>query len=214
MGPLPHVALAAKIALDQAAGQRTPAPVLVFDDATGEVIELDWRGTVAEFKARFELLHPALGPTETAGHLPMSDSLKTGNATLCGSARGPGRPRLGVVAREVTLLPRHWDWLFAQPGGASVALRKLVEGAKRASETLDRVRDARAASYKFMSTIAGHEPGFEEAGRALFAGDPARFEERIAEWPVDVQCHLKKLLMDAFIEGTVPDSSTNRLALD
>ncbi|MBC7618792.1 MAG: DUF2239 family protein [Candidatus Saccharibacteria bacterium] len=90
----------------------------------------------------------------------------------------------------------------------------MVEDAKRAAETLDRVRVARAVGYKFMSTIAGHEPGFEEASCALFAGDPARFEERIADWPADVQCHLKKLLMDAFIEGTVPDSSTNRLAVD
>ena len=89
-----------------------------------------------------------------------------------------------------------------------------MEDAKRAAETLDRVRVARAVGYKFMSTIAGHEPGFEEARCALFAGDPARFEERIADWPADVQCHLKKLLIDAFIEGTVPDSSTNRLAVD
>ena len=89
-----------------------------------------------------------------------------------------------------------------------------MEGAKRAAETLDRVRVARAVGYKFMSTIAGHEPGFAEASRALFAGDPARFEERIADWPADVQCHLKKLLMDTFIEGNIPDASTNRLAVD
>ena len=89
-----------------------------------------------------------------------------------------------------------------------------MEDAKRAAETLDRVRVARAVGYKFMSTIAGHEPGFEEASCALFAGDPARFEERIADWPADVQCHLKKLLMDAFIEGNIPDASTNRLAVD
>ena len=113
-------------------------------------------------------------------------------------ARGPGRPRLGVVAREVTLLPRHWDWLAIQPGGASVALRKLVEVARRDSETRDRVRQASAVAYRFMSTIAGHEAGFEEASRALFAGDQAGFEALIAGWPVDVRHHLKRLAADAF----------------
>jgi hypothetical protein len=113
-------------------------------------------------------------------------------------ARGPGRPKLGVVAREVTLLPRHWEWLASQPGGASVALRKLVEVARRSSEVKDRVRQAGAVAYRFMSTMAGHEPGFEEASRALFAGDQAGFEALIAAWPVDVQNHLKALATDAF----------------
>ena len=89
-----------------------------------------------------------------------------------------------------------------------------MEGAKRTSEIVDRVRAVRAVGYKFMSTIAGHEPGFKEASRALFAGEPARFEERIADWPAGVQCHLKKLLAETFIEGTIPDSSTNRLTVD
>jgi hypothetical protein len=103
-----------------------------------------------------------------------------------------------VVAREVTLLPRHWEWLASQPGGASVALRKLVEVARRSSEVKDRVRQAGAVAYRFMSTMAGHEPGFEEASRELFAGDQAGFEALIAAWPVDVQNHLKALATDAF----------------
>ena len=98
----------------------------------------------------------------------------------------------------MTLLPRHWEWLSSQPGGASVALRKLVEGARRSSEVKDRVRQAGAVAYRFMSTMAGHEPGFEEASRALFAGDQAGFEALIAAWPVDVQNHLKALATDAF----------------
>jgi hypothetical protein len=100
-------------------------------------------------------------------------------------ARGRGRPKLGVTAREVTLLPRHWDWLNAQPGGASVTLRKLVEAARRSPETT--ARQKQAAAYAFMSAMAGNFPGFEEATRSLFAGDRPALEARIAPWPADVR---------------------------
>ena len=113
-------------------------------------------------------------------------------------ARGPGRPKLGVVAREVTLLPRHWDWLAAQPGGASVALRRLVEDARRVSASDDRRRAAQEAAYRFMQAMAGDQPGYEDATRALFAGDVARFEERTAAWPEDVREHASLLAADAF----------------
>ena len=103
--------------------------------------------------------------------------------------RGPGRPKLGVVAREITLLPRHWEWLAQQPGGASVAIRRLVEQARRSGEDKDRMRQAREAAYRFMSAMAGNKPHYEDAIRALFAGDPARFEELIAGWPADVRDH-------------------------
>jgi hypothetical protein len=107
--------------------------------------------------------------------------------------RGRGRPKLGVVAREVTLLPRHWDWLATQPGGASVALRKLVEEARRTGGDRDRSRAARDAAYHFMSAMAGNLPGFEEASRALFADDRRRFAGLIAGWPDDVRDHAVKL---------------------
>jgi len=103
--------------------------------------------------------------------------------------RGRGRPRLGVVAREVTLLPRHWDWLNSQPGGSSVALRKLVEEARRTKGDKDRVRAAQEAAYRFLNAIAGNLPGFEEALRALFAYDRRRFADLIAGWPQDVRDH-------------------------
>jgi len=108
-------------------------------------------------------------------------------------ARGRGRPRLGVVAREVTLLPRHWDWLTSQPGGASVALRKLVEEARRTRGDHDRVRAAQEAAYRFLNAIAGNLPGFEEALRALFAYDRRRFADLISGWPQDVRDHAIKL---------------------
>lgn len=195
-GELNDVALIAKTAVDRGSGSLTPMPVLIFADATGEVIELDWRGTAKEFAARLVLSVPDASSATDAQAQSGVDAEPDASAE---SPRGRGRPRLGVIAREVTLLPRHWTWLGTQPGGASVALRKLVEVARRSFEVKDKVRLARAVGYKFMSTMAGHEPGFEEASRALFAGDQVRFEALISRWPVDVQMHLKKILVDGFL---------------
>ena len=196
-GPLATVALAAKAALDASAHDPSAPPVLVFDHATAEVIELDWRGTPDAVLARLHAQAPRAPTASPAVAMP-GDGAEAGASGPPEPARGPGRPKLGVVAREVTLLPRHWEWLASQPGGASVALRKLVEVARRSSEVKDRVRQSSAVAYRFMSTIAGHEAGFEEASRALFAGDQAGFEALIAAWPVDVQNHLKALATDAF----------------
>jgi uncharacterized protein len=153
-------------------------PIIIFDDATGRPIDLDLRGTGQEVIARLQPLTPN---QETADEAPAPEP------------RGRGRPKLGVVAREVTLLPRHWEWLGTQPGGASVALRKLVEQARRAGGEQDRRRTARDAAYHFMSAMAGDLPGFEEASRALFADDHRRFGELIAAWPGDVRDHIVKL---------------------
>ena len=188
-GALIEVALAVKTAFDQTAHQALSSPILIFNDATSETIELDWCGSASNFPARLALL-------PLAEDFPDQSAQST--LGVPDAPRGPGRPRMGVVAREVTLLPRHWEWLASQPGGASVTLRKLVEVARRASEVTDRVRQASGVGYKFMATMAGHEAGFEEASRALFAGDQSGFEALIAAWPVDVQAHLKKILADAF----------------
>ena len=169
-GPLAEVALVVKWMADRPGA----SSILIFDDATGRTIDLDLRGSDAEVVAR---LQPAPTPRAPAAAPP----------------RGRGRPKLGVVAREVTLLPRHWDWLAAQPGGASVALRKLVEEARRRNGDHDRARMARDAAYHFMSTMAGNWSGFEEASRALFASDRHRFAELIASWPPDVRDHIVKL---------------------
>ena len=114
------------------------------------------------------------------------------------SAPRPGRPRLGVVAREVTLLPVHWQWLNGQPGGASVTLRKLVEAARRVNAAKDRIRSAREAAYRFMTAMSGNAPGFEEAIRALFAGNRARFEEFTESWPVDLRDHARRMASPSF----------------
>jgi hypothetical protein len=193
-GALRDVAMRAKMAVDAGADSASPASVWVFDDATGETLELDWRGTVEEFAVRLVQQAQAVDASAEPAPLPAGDS------PASQAPRGPGRPKLGVVAREVTLLPRHWEWLATQPGGASVALRKLVEVARLASERKDAVARCSAVGYKFMSTIAGDAPGFEEASRALFAGDAAGFAGRIAGWPTDVQTHLQKLVCAAFAD--------------
>jgi hypothetical protein len=148
--------------------------ILVFDDDSGRTIEIDVRGT----RERMLVEAPS---TEYPS-----------------SQRGPGRPKLGVIAREVTLLPRHWEWLGMQPGGASVALRKLVEDARRTNRKRDRVRHAQESAYRFMSTLAGDLPAFEEATRALFAGNAQRFEECVETWPRDVSVHARQLAAHAF----------------
>jgi hypothetical protein len=112
--------------------------------------------------------------------------------------RGPGRPKLGVEAREITLLPHHWDWLGRQSGGASATLRRLVETASRESAAKDRARQAQGAAYAFLTAMAGDAAGYEEAIRALFAGDGARFEIHAAGWPADVRDHARKLAGPAF----------------
>ena len=189
-GPLIDVALAVKTAL----AENAAASVLTFDDATGAVIDLDLRGTTAEIVSRL---------SEWAKRLDRPASprrwISAGEDT---PARGRGRPRLGVVAREVTLLPRHWEWLASQRGGASHALRRLVDEARRADGGQSRWRAAQETAYRFMSAMAGNLPGFEEASRALFAADRDRFEEHTAAWPADVRTYACKL---AWGETTTPD---------
>ncbi len=192
-GPLRDVAMASKPLVDAWASSISAPPILIFEDATSEVMELDWRGSPADFLTRLAAQDHAMAlamPVAPVEPEPVAEG---------DVPRGRGRPKLGVSAREVTLLPRHWEWLARQPGGASVALRKLVETARLASETQDRVRHCGAVTYKFMSTMAGHEAGFEEASRALFAGDAEGFAQRIANWPTDVQTHLRKISTDAFL---------------
>jgi hypothetical protein len=171
-GPAGEVALVVK-----RVAERPDEPIIIFSDTTGRSIDFDLRGGDREVLARLAKLMPPPVEEDTPSTEP----------------RGRGRPKLGVVAREVTLLPRHWEWLNAQPGGASVALRKLVEEARRASGDKDRERQARDAAYHFMSTMAGNLAQFEEASRALFADDRRRFTGLIADWPADIRDHIVKL---------------------
>ena len=167
-GSLQEVALAVKRRAASPASSAS-GPVLIFDDSSGRTIDFDPRGSDAQMLARLAPIDVAVLP------------------------RGRGRPRLGVVAREVTLLPRHWQWLGTQAGGASVVLRRLVEEASRASRAMDDMRRRQDTAYHFMAAIAGDLPGFEEAARALFAANRPRLLAEIAGWPSDVREHLVAL---------------------
>jgi hypothetical protein len=156
---------------------RDPRTLLVFAYPSGEQLDLDLRGSLENVLACLDSLAPK-------PRVPQP--------------RGPGRPKLGVVGREVTLLPRHWEWLNAQPGGASVALRKLVEQARRDNQGADRRRQAREAAFRFMSAIAGNLPGFEEASRALFVGDRDGFESQTQDWPPDIRDFTQNLAAEGF----------------
>jgi hypothetical protein len=185
MGPLRVVALKVK----QTSDAHPLARILVFNVATSELIDFDCRGTPSQMLRRLSASAKGAAPAVDLTPAPTAPT-------------GPGRPKLGVVAREVTLLPRHWEWLSTQPGGASVALRKLVEHAKRASASSDSVRQAQAAAYRFMSAMAGNLDGFEEAARALFAADLTKFDVLVASWPCDVKTHLQQLAEPAFQMAT------------
>ena len=166
--------------------------VRIFDDATGERIDIDLNAEVAQPPAA----EPAPEPSQPVV-----------------TVRAVGRPKLGVVAREITLLPRHWEWLATQPGGASVALRKLVEEARRANEGRDAIRTSREAAYRFISEMAGDLPGFEEATRALFAGKRERFDEMVFPWPGDVRAHAAALAAPGWGEaGSQPSRTPMREA--
>lgn len=142
--------------------------VLIFEQGTGKQVDFDFQGTLEVVLARA---------------LPRV---------------GPGRPRLGVVAREVSLLPRHWEWLEQQQSGASAALRRLVDEARKHDPAQQQCRLARDAAYRFMNALAGDRPGFEEATRALYAGDAPRFAALIAPWPADLRHALTGFAKDAF----------------
>ncbi|MBL8582970.1 MAG: DUF2239 family protein [Rhizobiaceae bacterium] len=181
-GPLAEVAIAASRKADGADA------ILVFDDETGRIVDLDLRGTDADILNRLADSFKARTVSDRHEAGETSDETERD-----GGQRGRGRPRLGVVAREVTLLPRQWEWLAAQPGGSSAALRRLVDEARKAVDPRQRRRAAQEAAYRFMHAVAGDLPGYEEATRALFADDRATLGQRVAAWPEDVRAYALRL---------------------
>jgi uncharacterized protein len=176
-GTAGEVALAVKAAIERGENQS----ILIFEDATGVGVDFDLRGSPQAILAR------------------LAGAVETGDDEEA-QPRGRGRPKLGVVAREVTLLPRHWDWLNAQPGGASVALRKLVEAARKSDAAHENRSAAQRAADRFMSATVGNHPGYEEAARALYARDKDRFYAQSDAWPKDLRDHARGLAAPAFDE--------------
>lgn len=186
------VALAIKRALGQPGLEAAAETVLAFDDRSGRQIDFDLRGSDEEIVARLqpEPQQPTAGEAEE-GRKERDDR------------RTPGRPKLGVIAREVTLLPRHWEWLAEQPGGASVTLRKLVEQARAHDGGRRAMREAQQAADRFMLAMLGNQPGYEDASRALYAGDKQRFITLTKSWPRDLRDHVRRLAEPAF-QGEAP----------
>lgn len=185
-GSIETVVTAAKEQFDQGINAR----LVIYSDDTGETVEIDFRGTINEVLARLTQ-HPML-PTQSE---PAEISLKRS---------GPGRPKLGVVSREVSLLPRHWDWLAKQSGGASNALRRLVEEARKKNETQDHQREIESAVHRFMWDMAGNEPHFEDVTRAFYIRDFQTMGSLMKDWPTDVRVHIKRL-----VQRLAPPPSTS-----
>lgn len=168
--------MAAAAAVKRAHDAEPGMTVLMFDDTTGRQVELNLHGTEEEFLARLR---------EELGHGGREKS-------------GPGRPKLGVECREVCLLPKQWEWLKTQPGGASAALRRLVLQASKENKEADELRNAQESLYRFMDALAGNQPGYEEALRAMFAGDAELFEKHVDQWPEDIRNHALKMSRPVF----------------
>lgn len=161
----------AQVALHVHAQAATDCPVLVFSDDTGRVVDLDLRGTREDVAQRYAEATP---PQE--------------------APKGRGRPKLGVVPREITLLPRHWEWLASQQGGASQTLRRLVDEARKADGGRTQAKTAQERTYRFVTALAGDLPDYEEAVRALFASDRAALDRHMQAWPADVRQYALRLL--------------------
>jgi len=185
-GAILEVATAAKVAIDAGA----PRAVLIFDDRTAHQVDLDLGGTVNDVLAR-------LAHRQDLG-VDWPESSDPTAAEAAPHKSGPGRPKLGVVAREITLLPRHWQWLNDQPGGASAALRRLVDEARTTHAARDELRRARDAVYRFLVATLGDALGFEEAMRALFANDEDTFIAESAPWPPDLRTQALRMARAVF----------------
>ncbi|ADV66027.1 DUF2239 family protein [Deinococcus maricopensis] len=158
------------------------APTLIFDDHTGQQVDFDLRGTLDDVLQR---------------HLPPP------------AKKGPGRPKLGVTSREVTLLPRHWAWLDEQRGGASATLRRLIDDARKLQPDPQGAARAAEAAGRFMTALAGDLPHYEEASRALYAGQGDRLDALTADWPADIRAHTLRLAAPALHRPETPAAPEN-----
>lgn len=178
-----EVAVAVSNAMQQQPGQT----IFIFDDQTGRIVDIDLTMSHADLIAQLRAQHTIVQPSTT------------------GELRTPGRPKLGVVAREVTLLPRHWEWLANQPSGASATLRKLVDQARKQDQATGGIKQAQQAADRFMTAMLGNASGYEEAARALYAGKKEIFLQYTEQWPADLRDYVRQLAEPAF--GQVQDEA-------
>jgi uncharacterized protein len=158
-------------------GRADHSSVLIFSDETGKTMDFNFQGSEKDVQKRLEVF--------------VSDGIPK-------ESSGPGRPKLGVISREISLLPRHWEWLASQPGGASTILRTLVEEAAKKSTGSISVKQLQERVYRFLSVMAGDLPAYEEALRALYKRDKSKFTALIKEWPRDIRSHSLELAKPVF----------------
>jgi hypothetical protein len=163
-GTLIEIATAIKKRL----GKASHGDAILFSDATGKVMEINFQGNLKTVLQRL-----AVFQTDTKN--PETKNVET--------QPGPGRPKLGVVSREISLLPNQWEWLASQPGGASPVLRRLVDEARRKANTEPTPAQLQEKAYRFLSVIAGDLPLYEEALRALYQSDQKKFITAMKSWP-------------------------------
>lgn len=174
-GPLIEVIMAMKTAIIE----NQNAKILCFLDENGAMIDFDLSGSNEQIIARLLTQFKAPSTSE--------------QIEIIETQSKAGRPKLGVIAKEVTLLPRHWEWLGAQNGGASATLRRLVEIAAKESIGIAARKNAQNATYRFLQNIAGDFENYEEVLRAIFADDFEKMRNLMKNWPQDIQNYAQKL---------------------
>jgi len=188
-GTLDEVVAACRLASAQRPNQRTA----FFDDVSGHAVE----APVAPTATR----SPSEGVSPIVRSAPAAER-EASDATGPQRKRGPGRPRLGVVSREVSLLPRHWEWLSAQRGGTSATLRRVIDAARKADGGTTERRRTIDAAHRFLWDIAGDLPCFEELTRALYAEQFQRVADLSCSWPTGVRQQLLRFV-DRAAAGTL-----------
>lgn len=174
-GPLDQVVLKIKRKLGNAAH----SSILIFSDQSGKIMDFNFSGSEAEVIKRLDIYVSSSSPASS-------------------EIQGPGRPKLGVISREVSLLPRHWEWLAQQSSSVSAILRKMIEEAMKKSSTANETKQSQERTYQFMSVMAGNLSQYEEALRALYQKNQKLFFSLIDKWPTDIKKHVTSLAKDAF----------------
>ena len=150
---------------------------LIFSNSSGKQMDLDLSGSQKVILER----------------------LKIYQASHFSPATGPGRPKLGVISREVSLLPQHWEWLSNQSGGASATIRRLVdEKIKEPVSAENQIKQAQEVVYRVLSSLAGNLPNYEDVIRFLYRRDKKSFRNAMSDWPKDVVSHTMALSKRVF----------------